>query len=250
MSKNQQWLPEKYQHNANFVSKLGVPLIELLNPQQEERILDLGCGDGLLMVKLQQLGCDVVGVDSSPEMILAAQKLGLSAQVMDGENLNFVNEFDAIFSNAALHWMVNADAVIKGVYKALKSQGRFVAEMGGVGNVNTVVKAIDACLQKRGIDYGALNPWYFPSVEDYQERLEKAGFVVDNIILFERPTPLPQGIKGWLEVFAQKFTNHLPQDNRGLFIQEVTDICHPRLCDRDGNWQADYVRLRFSAHKK
>ena len=249
MSKNQQWLPSKYQHNANFVSELGLPLVELLNPQAGEKILDLGCGDGTLMMKLQQLGCEVKGVDSSSDMITAAQNLGLSAQVMDGEKLTFTNEFDAVFSNAALHWMVNPDAVIAGVYTAIKDKGRFVAELGGIGNVETVVNAIDICLEKRGINFKSLNPWYFPSVEDYQTRLEKGGFTVQEITLFERPTKLPQGIQGWLEMFAQQFTNHLPENDRPLFIQEVTDICKPKLCDRDGIWWADYVRLRFLATK-
>ena len=250
MSVNQKWLPAKYQKNANFVSELGMPLIDLLTPKKDEYILDLGCGDGTLMKKLTELGCRVVGVDSSPEMICAAQQLGLEAYVMDGEKLNFSSQFDAVFSNAALHWMTNPDAVITGVVSSLKPQGRFVAELGGAGNVATVVNAIALCLQKRNIEFKSINPWYFPEPEDYQNRLEKAGFKVESINLFQRPTLLPQGIIGWLEMFAQQFTNQLPKSERKFFIQEVIQVCQPKLCDEEGNWIADYVRLRFYATKQ
>ena len=249
MSEKQKWIPTKYQKNAHFVSELGMPLLDLLAPQPGDLILDLGCGDGTLMEQLTQFGCQVVGVDSSPEMINAVQNLGLEAYVMDGEKLTFSTQFDAVFSNAALHWMTNPDAVIEGVYLALKPHGRFVAELGGAGNVATVVNAIASCLAKRNIEMATLNPWYFPELEEYQHRLQKAGLMVEQIIMFERPTPLPQGILGWLEMFAQQFTNNLPVVERPLFIEEVIQICQPRLCDNEGKWIADYVRLRFLASK-
>ena len=142
MSVNQEWLPAKYQKNAHFVSELGVPLIDLLAPKKDKYILDLGCGDGKLMKKLTELCCQVLGVNTSPEMITAAQKLGLEAYIMNGEKLNFSSQFDAVFSNAALHWMTNPDAVITGVFNSLKPHGRFVAEFAGAGNMATVVNAI------------------------------------------------------------------------------------------------------------
>ena len=249
MSKTQQWIPAKYQKNADFVSQLGMPVIDLLAPQKGEFILDLGCGDGTLMKKLTELGCRVVGVDSSAEMVTATQKLGLEAQIMNGEELNFTKEFDAVFSNAALHWMTKADSVIEGVFQALKPGGRFVGELGGAGNVAKVVSAISACLQKRNIDINKVNPWFFPDKEDYQHSLEARGFIVKSITIFERPTPLSQGIKGWLEMFAQQFTAQLPSENGSVFLQEVTELCQPQLCDNQGNWIADYIRLRFLAVK-
>jgi trans-aconitate methyltransferase len=259
MSEHQKWPPYKYQKNAYFVSQLGMPLIDLLAPQKDEYILDLGCGDGTLMVKIAELGCRVMGVDSSPEMVSAAQTKGLEVYVMDGEKLSFNSQFDAVFSNAALHWMTNPDAVIQGVYQALKPNGRFVAELGGAGNVATVVNALiqsmvprinAPCSQTSKIDINSINPWYFPTLEDYQYRLEKVGFTVEYITLFERPTPLPEGIIGWLEMFAQQFTAQLPLDEREDFIHEVIELCESKLCDGKGNWIADYVRLRFSAIKK
>src|SRR3984957_11900410 len=157
----QSWDPDGYARNARFVSDLGAPLIELLAPQAGERILDLGCGDGALTEKLVACGCTVVGVDGSAEQIAAACKRGLDARVKNGEQLDFDHEFDAVFSNAALHWMKRADAVIEGVRRALKSGGRFVAEMGGAGCVAKVRAALTAALSQRGIDAGPLDPWYF-----------------------------------------------------------------------------------------
>ena len=250
MSEHQKWLPRKYKKNAYFVSELGIPLIDLLAPQKNEHILDLGCGDGTLMAKIAEFGCHVIGLDSSPEMVAAAQKKGLEVYVMDAEKLNFNSQFDAVFSNAALHWMINPDAVIEGVFQALKPHGRFVAELGGAGNVAIVVNAIAICLQKRNIEIETINPWYFPTAEEYQHRLAKAGFKVEYITLFERPTPLPEGILGWLEMFAQQFTTQLRINERENFIQEVIKLCEPKLSDGKGNWTADYVRLRFCATKK
>ena len=250
MSEHQKWPPLKYQKNAHFVSELGMPLIDLLAPQKGEYILDLGCGDGTLMEKIAELGCRVMGVDSSPEMVSVAQEKGLKAFVIDGEHLHFNSQFDAVFSNAALHWMTNPDDVIEGVFKALKPHGRFVAELGGAGNVATVVNAIAVCLQKRNIEIESINPWYFPTAEEYQCRLEKAGFKVEYISIFERPTPLPEGILGWLEMFAQQFTAQLPTYEQEIFIQEIIELCEPKLSGGQGNWIADYVRLRFCATKK
>ena len=143
MSSSQSWDPERYAQNARFVADLGMPVLELLDPQPGERILDLGCGDGALTAKLVDMGCSVIGVDSSAEQIEAACRLGLEAYAMDGHGLTYENEFDAVFSNAALHWMGHPDEVIAGVRRALKPRGRFVAECGGHGCVHTIVTALD-----------------------------------------------------------------------------------------------------------
>lgn len=173
-----------------------MPVVEWLNPQAGERILDLGCGDGALTLKLKALGCEVVGVDSSPELVHVAQALGLDARLMDGQNLQFKAEFDAVLTNAALHWMKQPDAVIQGVGQALKPGGRFVGEFGGQGNVSAIETALHTVLKQRGIDAEPLNPWYFPTVEDYQSRLEANGFSVNDIKLIPRPTPLPTDLRG------------------------------------------------------
>ncbi|HZC47149.1 MAG TPA: methyltransferase domain-containing protein [Candidatus Acidoferrum sp.] len=246
---NQSWDPDAYARNARFVSDLGAPVVELLAPRAGERILDLGCGDGALTQKLADLGCDVVGVDSSAPQIDAARRLGLDARVADGERLTFDAEFDAVFSNAAIHWMHPPDDVIAGVWRALKPGGRFVGEFGGHGCVETVKRALMAALARRRIDGDALNPWYFPTVEDYRARLARRGFAVRYIALIPRPTPLPGEINGWLETFAQSFMAPLAPSDRAAFLDEVRETLRPDLCDSAGKWFADYVRLRFAADK-
>ena len=169
----QHWNPAQYAEHARFVSDLGLPIIELLSPQPGESILDLGCGDGALTIKLVELGCHVVGVDSSPDMIAAAQSLGLNVQVIDGQALPFINEFDAVFSNAALHWMMHPEHVIAGVWRALKPGGRFVGEFGGCGNVTAIITAIESALSSRGLLIA--HPWFFPHPEEYKRLLKIRG---------------------------------------------------------------------------
>ena len=245
----QTWDPERYARNARFVADLGAPVVELLASQPGERILDLGCGDGALTEKLVRMGCRVVGVDSSVAQIEAARARHLDARVMSGDQLTFDNEFDAVFSNAALHWIRNADAVTAGVWRALKPGGRFVAEMGGQHCVEKIRTALARALDRRGIDGKSADLWFFPTVEDYSARLQKAGFTMNYIALIPRPTPLPGDITGWLETFAENFTSKIPAAERAAYIAEVRDELRPQLCDANGVWIADYTRLRFSATK-
>jgi len=246
----QRWDPETYARNARFVSDLGASVVELLAPQPGEHILDLGCGDGVLTARLAAIGCHVIGVDTSPAQINAAAKLGLDARVMDCQNLTFNCEFEAVFSNAAMHWMKRPDDVIAGVRRALKPGGRFVAEFGGYGCVQTIQTALIESLNHRGIDGEAANPWYFPNVEDYSARLCNANFHINYIALIPRPTPLPGDIMGWLETFAESFTSKLDPTDRSAYIAEVREAVRPKLCDAAGQWTADYVRLRFAAMLK
>lgn len=243
----QSWDPERYARNARFVSDLGAPVLELLAPRTGERVLDLGCGDGALTEKLVALGCEVVGVDSSAEQVRGARERGLDARVMSGEALTFEGEFDAVFSNAAMHWMRDHDAVLAGVRRALRPGGRFVAELGGHGCVATIVAALEEALARRGIDGRACNPWTFPGDGEYADRLRAAGFRVDSIALIPRPTPLPGDVAGWLETFAESFTAVLAVAERAGFVEEVREGLRPRLADAEGRWTADYVRLRFAA---
>ena len=244
-----QWNPDQYARHAGFVAQLGRPVVDLLAPTQGERILDLGCGDGALTRALADAGCRVTGVDASPEMVAAARERGLDARVVDGQSLDFRNEFDAVFSNAALHWMPRPEGVLEGVWYSLHPGGRFVGEMGGQGNVSTIVTALEAALAERGLDPAPLNPWYFPSAEDYRTLLEARGFEVTHLESFARPTPLPHAIHGWLATFAHAFVMALPEREREPYLEEVAERCRPRLCDEAGNWTADYVRLRFAARK-
>jgi trans-aconitate methyltransferase len=244
---SQGWSAERYAANASFVSAFGLPLLDLLAPQGGERILDLGCGDGILSEKIAASCARVLAVDGSPQMVAAARSRGLDARVMDGQRLTFTQEFDAVFSNAALHWMPDPDAVLMGVRRALKPGGRFVAEMGGHGNIAAILVALAAVLARRGIDARTRNPFYFPSAEAYRARLESAGFAVSEIRLFPRPTTLPGSIEAWLETFAEPFLGALPEEDRTRARAEVADLLRPVLVDESGTWIADYVRLRFRA---
>lgn len=249
MPSSQTWDPQSYARNARFVSDLAGPLVELLAPRADEKILDLGCGDGVLTARVATQGCSIVAIDASADQVEAALKLGLDVRTMDAERLDFDAEFDAVFSNAALHWMTRPDVVIGGVWCALKWGGRFVAEMGGDGCVATIKAALISALARRGIDGEPLNPWYHPTLEDYTRRLRTGGFSVEYAALIPRPTELPGDITGWLSVFAQAFTSTLPEDQRAAFIDDVRTTLRPQLCDARGRWWADYVRLRFKAIK-
>ena len=241
------WNPDSYAANARFVSDFGKTVIELLSPQPGERILDLGCGDGVLTSDLSNCGCDVVAVDSSTAMIEAAKRRGLDAHVVDGQALRFTNEFDAVFSNAAMHWMSDSQSVLDGVWRALRPEGRFVGEFGGHGNVRTIITAIESALSSRCLPVAS--PWFFPKAEDFRKLLESTGFAVRHIDLFPRPTLLPGDVRSWLETFAQPYTSVVPAAHRDEFYSEIVESLRRMLVDKDGNWMADYVRLRFAASK-
>lgn len=249
MSSPQTWDPATYARNARFVSELGAPVVDLLAPRPGEHILDLGCGDGALTKQLADLGCVVVGIDSSPAQIEAARSLGLDARVMSADALPFDETFDAVFSNAVLHWIRDADPMIAAVYRSLRPGGRFVAECGGYGCVDRVRAALVRALDRRGFDGDARVPWYFPTPADYGARLERAGFRVDRIALIPRPTPLPGDIAAWLETFAQSFFQGFSDDERADYLRDVRAELEPQLRDDKGVWVADYVRLRFAAVK-
>jgi trans-aconitate methyltransferase len=228
------------------VPALGASILDRLAAQAGERILDVGCGDGSLTFKLAERGAIVVGVDASPDMVRAAHARGLDVRMMDAAALTFDREFDAVFSNAALHWIHQADAVLAGVHRALKPAGRLVAEFGGHGCVAAIHTALRAVLSQRSVD--APSPWYFPTGEEYRALVEAAGFVVDDIRLFSRPTPLPTGIDGWLETFGRPLLDLLPAADRPPAMREIEALLQPVLCDRSGHWTADYVRLQVVAH--
>jgi trans-aconitate methyltransferase len=246
-SSAQGWSAESYARNARFVAELGEPIVDWLDPKPGERVLDVGCGDGALTASIVARGADVVGVDSSAALVEAARARGIDARTMDVYALPFREEFDAAFSNAALHWMREPDLALANIARALKARGRFAGEMGAQGNVAAISTAILAVLRMHGIDGEARWPWYFPTPAEYAERLETRGFVVLRMELIPRPTPLPTGMRGWLDTFANPFLAGVSDEERADILEEVTSLLAPSLRGRAGAWTADYVRLRFAA---
>ncbi len=241
----QNWNPDGYAANARFVTDLGLPVVDLLAPRPGERILDLGCGDGPLTARLAAMGCKVVGVDGSARMVAAARRMGLDARVADGQALAFNAEFDAVFSNAALHWMTRGADVIDGVWRALRPGGRFVGEFGGRDNVAMITGALNAARARRGLP--SLAPWFNPGPDEYAALLVARGFRVTTLLHFPRPTPLPGPIRGWLDTFAGAFVAEVDPAQATELLEEVVQDLRPRLLDTNGIWSADYVRLRFAA---
>ncbi|MBT9329730.1 class I SAM-dependent methyltransferase [Paracidobacterium acidisoli] len=248
MTQTQTWNAAQYAQTGRFVADLAGGVFDLLDPQPGEHILDLGCGDGALTEKIAATGASVAGVDASPSMIAAAQARGLTARVLSAESLDYKEEFDAVFSNAALHWMRDQDAVLRGVRQALRPGGRFVAEFGGHGNIAAVRVALRAALGHQELNAEEAEHNYFPTAESYAARLERNGFRVESIGLIARPTLLPvSGMRGWLETFRRGVLDRLPEQERERVLLESVELLRPVLCDDRGQWTADYVRLRFKA---
>lgn len=243
----QAWSPTDYQQHAFFVPALGASILARLAPRPGERILDLGCGDGDLTVRLVASGATVIGVDASPDMVAAARARGVDAHVMDARALTFDGGFDAVFSNAVLHWIPEVDAVLAGVARALRPGGRFVAEFGGHTNVAAIAVAIRAVFSRHGIAFAS--PWYYPTPEAYRARLVAHGFVVDDLRLFPRPTSLPTGMLGWLRTFRVSQFEGVPPALAAQVEQDIVDLLKPSLCDEAGQWTADYVRLQTYARR-
>lgn len=243
----QRWSASDYARNGRFVQELAGAVFAMLEPRSGERILDLGCGDGTLTAEIKASGADVLGVDLSDELLAVARMKGLRVRKLDGHALDFSSEFDAVFSNAALHWMRKPALVIAGVARALKPHGRFVGELGGHGNVAAIATAMRAVGKERNGDPALVAPWFFPTVDEYGELLVEGGFIVREIALVPRPTPLKTGMEGWLRTFGRSFFDQFSEPERSDVLSEVVELLRPSLCDEKGVWTADHVRLRFAA---
>lgn len=257
MSSTCKWNPVLYDRQLQFVSQYGTDVVGWLSPQPGERILDVGCGTGDLAAIMAEAGAHVVGIDQSTSMIEQAQSkfpsltfipVDVTAECPD----YYAGSFDAAFSNAALHWVKQPEAAARHIYTALHPGGRFVAEFGGKGNVDTIAKAIAEVLEQHfGIDPSPLNPWYFPTIGEYSSVLEQVGFQVTTAIHFERPTPLTDGENGllhWLHAFTSVFTASIPAASISRFIDLVQAKCQPVLYQK-GGWTGDYKRIRIAATK-
>ena len=246
---SQTWDPKQYRQNAGFVAFYGASVLDLLGDVSGQRILDLGCGDGVLTASLVEKGASVLGVDSSAEMIADAVQRGLDAQVMDATALLFDSEFDAVFTNAVLHWIRNHDAVLDGVHRALKQGGRFIGEFGGHGNIAAVRTALLAGIAAQGIEIKDRYYHNFPTDSSFRSRLQAHGFEVESCEIIHRQTPLPEGVRGWYITFAKAPLAGLTSEQVEAAISHAEELLRPSLCDEHGVWSADYVRLRFVAHR-
>lgn len=255
MDNGQVWNSERYDNKLGFVSEYGKDVLHLLKVQSGERVLDLGCGTGDLSAQIGQSGAEVTGMDLSPEMIEQAKVKypHISFVVGNGEQFQFPAAFDRIFSNAALHWMKNAGAVLDCVSRNLKLHGQFVAEFGGKGNIEQIYQAIcDVLQQHYSMDASELNPWYFPSIGQYSSLLEQKGFRVLFAQHFDRPTTMSDGEHGiniWLDSFAQPFFAAFSVADKEHAYTLIAQKLKERLF-YDGAWQLDYKRLRVAAIKE
>ena len=247
------WSPADYAKNAAFVPQLGDAVLHLLAPRPGERILDVGCGDGALTERIAAAGANVIGLDASAEMVEAARARGIDAFVADAEAMDLARfgQFDAAFSNAALHWMLDPDAVATGIFAALKPGGRFVGEMGGAENLATLRRGLRDELVARGYQMPAQDPAWYPEVEEFTRLYCVAGFSEIRAELLPRPTPLPGGIADWVKTFRAGLLDMamVPEWERGDLAAAVEARLAPALRQSDGSFCADYVRLRFSMRK-
>ena len=245
----QTWDPAAYAQHGAFVHGLAGGVLEWLNPQPGERILDIGCGDGQLTQRLAASGAKTIGVDASAEMLAAARARGIEADQASAEKLPYPGHFfDALFSNAALHWVRDHDAMLAEAHRVLRPGGRFVAEFGGHGNIAAIDVAFAAALERFGFAGCDWPPNYYPAAQIYRRRLERHRFTVERIALLPRPTPLGSGgMREWLRTFRRGVLLKLPEEIREKVVADAVERLAPVLRDEDGNWTADYVRLRFLA---
>ena len=238
-----QWDADAYARVGGFVPALGQAALDLLHPQPGEHILDVGCGDGTLTLKIKERGADVVGIDNNLSMVAAAKAKGLDVRLMDAAELKFAEAFDAVFSNATLHWVLDKERAARAIWFALKHGGRFAGEMGGEGNLKHLRESLDDVLVLRGYGPPTYAANWYPSVEEFVALYEQAGFKDIDARLVERPTPLEHGVAAWVLTFRAGWL-----DRAGVPAEERQSIADA-VADRVQTDVADYVRLRFTMRK-
>ncbi len=248
------WKVNLYNQKHSFVYEYGQELIQFLDPQEDECILDLGCGSGQLTNEISKSGARVIGIDSSNEMVSEAKNNYPNLQffVKDATSFQFERPFDAIFSNAVLHWVKNSKSAILSMYENLKPGGRLVLEFGGKDNVKTIIESVKNSLKQRGyIKNTTIKNWYFPTINEYTILLENNGFEVNFAQLYDRPTELTDsknGIKDWIKMFGSYYFVDVPVEEKNIILEEIQKDLREK-CFIDGKWYADYRRIRVMARK-
>ena len=245
------WDAGDYARVGGFVPALGLAALDLLDPRPGERILDVGCGDGALSLKIIDRGAEVIGVDNSPELVEAARAAGVYAELMDAADMRFERQFDAAFSNAALHWMLDREGVASAVFDALHFGGRFAGEMGGAGNIAILRAGIRAEPEERGYSVPAEDPQWYPSADEFRAVYEAAGFTDVDARIIPRETELATGVAEWVKTFRAGWLDaaQVPEADRDEVASAIERRLEPELRRPDGSWFADYVRLRFTMRK-
>jgi trans-aconitate 2-methyltransferase len=254
LSQKVNWEADRYDESMSFVSRYGEDIVKWLNPRKGETIVDFGCGTGDLASEIARSGAEVLGVDISPEMVDRARRKypHLSFLQANGMDWKAERSYDAVFSNAALHWMKDPEAAIGSMISGLKPGGRLIAELGGHRNVATIIEATRQSLRAHGREDAFVMPWYFPTVGEYSSLLEKAGLEVQSALLFDRPTVLQEGedgMKGWLRMFGSAMFPSAGEQEAAPWIEEVASRLKQTQLYDAGSWTADYRRLRITADK-
>ena len=247
----EKWDSRDYDSKYEFVSRYGQELLTLLDAGKKERILDLGCGTGVLTHLISLSAGEVIGLDKSIDMIQSARIKYPNIEFMQGDaaNFDFDESFDAIFSNAALHWVLDYKGCIRSMYRNLKSGGTLVLEFGAKDNIRHIVDALRSVLLENGFSRQAeIELWYFPSAEEYSAELQSEGFEVLRTNQFDRPTQLNADVGDWLNMFASPFFKGIPKREIHKIVKQVIQFTR-EYCYRDGKWYADYKRLRIQAIK-
>ncbi|MFT8352117.1 class I SAM-dependent methyltransferase [Clostridium saccharoperbutylacetonicum] len=245
------WNSNLYDNKHSFVAEYGKSMIDLVNVRKDQKILDLGCGTGILTNELAKEEATVIGIDSSIDMIKKA-KLNypsLNFQVADATSLAFENYFDTVFSNAVFHWIPNQEKLLISIYNSLKGNGKLICEFGAKNNVYQIQTAFEKVLKKNGYLY--CSDFFLPSKEEYKLLLEKTGFEIEHIIEYDRPTPLADGGKGlrnWLCQFFEQYLSNISYEEREKILFETEKICRNSIW-KDNQWIADYRRIQIIAVK-
>jgi len=252
---NQNWDTKLYDKKHSFVSEYGNELLNLLSPRDDENILDIGCGTGDLANEIYSSGAKITGIDASEEMVIRANEKypNINFYVMDAKNLKFPAKFDAVFSNAVLHWIKSPKQVLKSIYSVLESEGRFVCEFGGKGNCEIILNSVIGNMKKMNYDYAAEKfPWYFPSIGEYTSLMEEVGFQVTYATHFDRPTKLMDketGLRNWISMFVGNLVKEVKERDLEMLIDSVESEVKHKLF-QNGDWYADYKRIRVIGFKK